>query len=206
MCYHSLASPCKECGCPSARLAATSSLSLSNVRWVSMTRDTCIHWLITISLVINCLTSRLKPPGQTAAGDFISPSSDYHSLSPASPPPDPPPPLAWTPPQPQPVYAAVVRSKGGLQSGDPISIPGKGGPQPALQPGPQPAPGLARSGSAAGRRPAAPVLSMERGDSRRHSWAGDKRGGCCYFEADLLELQTNHRRRTRRRPWLGPSP
>ena len=140
-----------------------------------MTRANTILGLKTISLVINCLTSRLKPPGQNAAGaagDFISPSSDYHSLSPASPPPDPPPPLAWTPPQPQPVYAAVVRSKGGLQSGDPISIPGKGGPQPA--------PGLARSGSAAGRRPAAPVLSMERGDSRRHSWAGDKRGGCCY--------------------------
>ena len=153
-----------------------------------MTRDTCIHWLKTISLVINCLTSRLKPPGQTAAGDFISPSSDYHSLSPASPPPDPPPPLAWTPPQPQPVYEAVVRSKGGLQSGDSISITGKGGSSPSLQPGP----GLARSGSAAGRRPAAPVVNMERGDSRRHSWAGDKRGGCCYFEADLLELQTNH--------------
>ena len=191
MCYHSLASPCTECGCPSSRLAATSSLSLSNVRWVSVTRDTCIHWRKTISLVDNRLTSRLKPPGQNAAGaagDFISPSSDYHSLSPASPPPDPPQPPAWA--QPQPVYAAVVRSKGGLQSGDPISIPGKGG----RPPGSQAAPGLARSGSAAGRRPAAPVLGMERGDSRRHSWAGDKRGGWSYLEADfLLELHTNHR-------------
>ena len=156
-------------------------------------RDTWhVHTLAkTISLVDNRLTSRLKPPGQNAAGaagDFISPSSDYHSLSPASPPPDPPQPPAWA--QPQPVYAAVVRSKGGLQSGDPISIPGKGG----RPPGSQAAPGLARSGSAAGRRPAAPVLGMERGDSRRHSWAGDKRGGWSYLEADfLLELHTNHR-------------
>ena len=157
MCYHGVSNPCPECGCPS-RSTTSSSLSLH--------------------------TARQKTGGR--AGDFVSPSSDYYSLSPGSPtssqlPPSDP---AWTGPlyakivkQKQPAAPAAPAAPGGDKKADDDdeqitkdhSHPGHSGP-PSYQ-----------SSTGGRKKPVAPSFSssdlQERTDSRRHSWAGSRRGG-----------------------------
>merc|ERR1712198_285443 len=99
MCYHSLSNPCQDCGCPSNKSNASSSLSLNNMR----------QRLPQIS-------------GNGTTAEYFSPSSDYYSLSPASPTPGQVPGVsgqgghvsghhesreAWS----QPIYAKIVKSK-----------------------------------------------------------------------------------------------
>ena len=90
------------------------------------------------------------------ASDFISPSSDYYSLSPASPTQaqsDP----AWS----QPLYAKIVKPK--TPSEDDKKVGDNDRP--------------ARSEERS-KKPSAPCYPgpEERADRRRHSWAGDKKG------------------------------
>ena len=123
----------------------------------------------------------------------MSPSSDYYSLSPASPTP------GVTPSstaesinsnvpqqQQQPIYARVVKSKHeeeGLvhdKANEANDVINKISDDKHLRASPQvrPVP-LVRAGSSVSKKPLAPARSTDRADkpdSRRHSWAGDKKG------------------------------
>ena len=118
----------------------------------------------------------------------MSPSSDYYSLSPASPTPGPVTPSSTaenvnsnvTEQQQQPIYATVVKSKQeeeGLvcnQANEANAVINKISDDKDLRAPPQ----VVRPGGA-GKKPLAPARSTstpDRADSRRHSWAGDKKG------------------------------
>ena len=123
-----------------------------------------------------------------ARGDFVSPSSDYYSLSPASPTPGLTPSstaesINTNVPQQQPIYARVVKSKHeeeGLVHDEANDVINKISEDKHLRASPQTRPvPLVRAGSSASKKPLAPTRSSDRADkpdSRRHSWAGDKRG------------------------------
>ena len=114
----------------------------------------------------------------------MSPSSDYYSLSPASPTPGPTAEsvnnTVTQQQQQQPIYARVVKSKQeeeGLvcnQANEANAVINKISDDKNIRAPPQ----VVRVGSA-GKKPLAPARSTstpDRADSRRHSWAGDKKG------------------------------
>ena len=99
------------------------------------------------------------------AGDFISPSSDYYSLSPASPT------LtqsdqAWPHQPQQPLYAKIVKPKASPVSDKKAADSHLTGP-PKYQ-----------NSAERSKKPSAPSFTgnQEKADRRRHSWAGDKKG------------------------------
>ena len=99
------------------------------------------------------------------AGDFISPSSDYYSLSPASPT------LtqsdqAWPHQPQQPLYAKIVKPKASPVSDKKAADSHVTGP-PKYQ-----------NSAERSKKPSAPSFTgnQEKADRRRHSWAGDKKG------------------------------
>ena len=122
----------------------------------------------------------------------MSPSSDYYSLSPASPTPGVTPSstaesINTNVPQQQPIYARVVKSKHeeeGLvhdEANEANDVINKISEDKHLRASPQirPVP-LVRAWSSASKKPLAPARSTpdraDKPDSRRHSWAGDKKG------------------------------
>ena len=160
MCYHSVSNPCLECGCPS-RSTTSSSLSLNTAR---------------------------QKTGRT--GDFISPSSDYFSLSPGSPTQSDP---AWT----GPLYAKIVKHK---QPPAPAALAGCGADkkadddeEPIIKADHhRPGPPSYQSSTGGRKKPLAPSFSIEdqdRADSRRHSWAGDRRRGPAGPQKQKTSLQ-----------------
>ena len=137
---------------------------------------------------------------ETGSSEFFSPSSDYYSLSPASPTPtsghqnvnngqEPGPgPGPWS----QPIYAKIVKSKqqedawadAGNMANDDINkvkddnnlrTPPSNKTQKSL---------VTRSSSSTDprKKPSAPnfTADYDKMDSRRHSWAGDKKGNKDY--------------------------
>ena len=167
MCYHSVKNPCSACGCPSR----ASSLSLK----------------------VNVKQRGPSFTDQQSTQAFFSPSSDYYSLSPNSPPPDP---EQLTPeksedikkvevPEPeQPIYAKVNKNKSMNIDDNPSNQRNKEGKVEQESdrdngidlktPGATPPRALVHPG----KRPSAPDPNHglgDRGSSRRHSWAGDKR-------------------------------
>jgi len=171
MCYHSVKNPCNDCGCPSR----TSSLSLK----------------------VNVKQRGPAFTDQQSAQAFFSPSSDYYSLSPNSPPPQD---LALNQAEngysdssesSQPIYAKVNKSKASevkdnvsdkrndeSKKGRSVdktnfdnshSVIPKNGSVPMHH----------RSSTEPGKKPTAPErdLNFQKDKSgRRHSWAGDKKG------------------------------
>ena len=171
MCYHSVKNPCNDCGCPSR----TSSLSLK----------------------VNVKQRGPAFTNQQSAQAFFSPSSDYYSLSPNSPPPQD---LALNQAEngysdssesSQPIYAKVNKSKASevkdnvsdkrndeSKKGRSVdktnfdnshSVIPKNGSVPVHH----------RSSTEPGKKPTAPErdLNFQKDKSgRRHSWAGDKKG------------------------------
>ena len=179
MCYHSVRSPCPDCGCPSNTVPKSLKGAQGRSRGGPAFTD------------------------QRATQAFFSPSSDYYSLSPDSPPPvlnQSPEPL--NPPQ-QPVpQPSVTESNPALKinnlyssrtSPSPQSETGKS-PSPQSENGKSASPlsesGKSRLSSSSSeksvspsggakplRKPSLPdrPASVDRkGGSRRHSWAGDK--------------------------------
>jgi len=171
MCYHSVKNPCNDCGCPSR----TSSLSLK-------------------------VNTKQRGPTFTdpqSAQAFFSPSSDYYSLSPNSPPPED---LQLNPTDngysdssesSQPIYAKVNKNKSSDvknnvsdnkndesrrgRSVDKTNFDNNhsGTPKNGTVSMHQ------RSTTEPGKKPTAPErdLNVQKDKSgRRHSWAGDKKG------------------------------
>ena len=143
------------------------------------TRVSCgISQLIGATQILFCFRQKQSGAGVSGSRDYISPSSDYYSLSPGSPTPgtliqDPVNNLHH-----QPVYAKIVKSRQEQNSAANDAINNvNGDDHPRVTP---PASLVTRSNSssASHRKPSAPAraLDHERGDSRRHSWAGDKKG------------------------------
>lgn len=66
MCYHSIKNPCASCGCPSSSVSKASNMAPNKPR---------------------ANNGHVFKDAQSSAAFFLSPSSDYYSLSPDSPPP-----------------------------------------------------------------------------------------------------------------------
>eukprot|EP00090_Calanus_glacialis_P047494 TRINITY_DN989_c0_g1_i1.p1 TRINITY_DN989_c0_g1~~TRINITY_DN989_c0_g1_i1.p1 ORF type:complete len:1577 (+),score=288.14 TRINITY_DN989_c0_g1_i1:339-5069(+) len=171
MCYHSVKNPCNDCGCPSR----TSSMSLK----------------------VNVKQRGPAFTDQQSAQAFFSPSSDYYSLSPNSPPPED---LQLNQPDngysdssesSQPIYAKVNKNKSSDVKNNVSdkrideSRRGQSVDKTNFNNNHQPTPKNGsvsmhqRSTTEPGKKPAAPErdLNVQKDKSgRRHSWAGDKKG------------------------------
>ena len=136
----------------------------------------------------------------SGTGEFVSPSSDYYSLSPASPTPGLTPSSTSESIQAnvsqkqlqQPIYARVMKPRHeeeGLdcdKANEANDVNNKMSDDNHLRGPPQVrASSLIRTGSSGGvsgsKKPVAPARSTpgrasDKSDSRRHSWAGDKKG------------------------------
>jgi len=184
MCYHSVKNPCSDCGCPSR----SSSMSLK-------------------------VNVKDRGPGftdQQSAQAFFSPSSDYYSLSPNSPPPED---LQLqqrnndhsTSSEPfQPIYAKVNKNKSsaiknigqenlsdGYRKDQHVNKPSyhNGGPN---TPKHDTVSMHEKCFTPPHKKPLAPErdLIVERDKSgRRHSWAGDKKGNALQKQTSLNDFK-----------------
>ena len=162
MCYHSTKTPCQHCGCPSVRSGEPGVLGVS----VRIGDQGATQRVLggSLNLPVTKHRSALPTP------DFFSPSSDYYSLSPSSPPPISSPATSSSPhpttTSPQPIYAKVNKAK--------VSSPEKEFTKPSLKKEKQEKQEVREEGKAS--LPLYPERVKEKrgGESRRHSWASPR--------------------------------
>jgi len=170
MCYHSVKNPCAECGCPSRSQGS-------------------------LSLKVNVKQRGPAFTDQQTTHAFFSPSSDYYSLSPNSPPPEdlnqPDPAYSDSSESSQPIYAKVNKIKSSdmknieLNKRNDENRKGRSVDKTNVDKKHPTIPKNVnvsmhhRSSTEPGKKPAAPErdLNFPKDKSgRRHSWAGDKKG------------------------------
>ena len=162
MCYHSTKAPCQHCGCPSVRSGDKGVLGGS----VRIGDQGATQRVLggSLNLPVTKHRSALPTP------DFFSPSSDYYSLSPSSPPPISSPATSSSPhpttTSPQPIYAKVNKAK--------VSSPEKEFTKSSLKKEKQENQEVREEGKAS--LPLYPERVKEKrvGESRRHSWASPR--------------------------------
>jgi hypothetical protein len=170
MCYHSVKNPCAECGCPTRSQGS-------------------------LSLKVNVKQRGPAFTDQQTTQAFFSPSSDYYSLSPNSPPPEdlnhPDHGYSDSSESSQPIYAKVNKIKASdvknseLNKRNDENRGGRSVDKTNFDNNYPTIPKNAsvsmhhRSSTEPGKKPAAPErdLNFPKDKSgRRHSWAGDKKG------------------------------
>jgi len=186
MCYHSVKNPCASCGCPTSQRSQESNPAAGSAEDPN-------------PRVEAAAAARGRTPAHpftshqsTAA--FFSPSSDYYSLSPDSPPPNlepspPPPPSSSQPATSQPPQPSSTSTSSNASNPPLMSQPTSNHHQPN-QNGVKPKTSLEIQNLYSSvrkplekprppvRKPSMPpaVAAADSKSNRRHSWAGDRGG------------------------------